>query len=635
MSSCGRGEMRLVVFGECALCQAREVSRRGRRADLLFVCDIRYLNDQVARYEQQKTPYTLQGQWPVQLPSSSSSSSSSQPHPAWPSPAYPQLRGNVLPRFLSFSMAPPFPAPANQDPFPTLAETEEYLLKFTESQGLRKRIKTGREVLGAWEMPPSDSSNGAKQSGGWLVLARQWPPLSSASSSTPTLHIQHFSHLCLSSGWYDFPIYTPFIPGFSEAQSKGFVHHAKWYRGPEAYRDKRAVVVGNGNSANDIAAHIAGLYPASASQQGQKAGPKVWRSIRHKALPIFVSLPDERIKDVAPIKRYTVRPAGDGVDIELEDGTLLEKIDVVILGTGYDGSKYPFVHLLNRSPSESEAQRVRKHADKLLSEGVDQEFQVRFIGQQQLRGRERDLQVSLWSRALSFEAKSLWSPMDSTSLPTLPESDTQNTHIADRPAAPLSSTSALPATSASSRPEWTPTRVGGLHKHCLLARNPSLACVGLVVSYTPFISTDVYSWYVRSVWDGSVSLPHSWEERLRDETERIEKLRAIKRDIVPLEKATLEQWRKDGFSQPPPEHLPSGFLAYHVFGQQEAAWHRHLRQEVVKAKPWLDDHLDDWSQAEHEKIRMGMYAQKYDSLVKKRQREAQQTQKEVQFNTHL
>jgi len=85
-------------------------------------------------------------------------------------------------------------------------------------------------------------------------------------------------------------------------------------------------VVGNANSSNDIAAQLA---PTSNGQ--------VYQSIRRPAFPGFVSLPDERIKMVAPVSKYVFKPSenGDKFDALLTDGTILGDLDIVQLGTGY------------------------------------------------------------------------------------------------------------------------------------------------------------------------------------------------------------------------------------------------------------------------------------------------------------
>jgi len=89
---------------------------------------------------------------------------------------------------------------------------------------------------------------------------------------------------------------------------------------------KKSLVIGNANSSNDIAAQLA---PHS-------DGP-VYQSIRRPAFPGFPSLPDERIKMVAPVSKYIIKPSeqGDKFDTHLSDGTILADLDTVQLGTGY------------------------------------------------------------------------------------------------------------------------------------------------------------------------------------------------------------------------------------------------------------------------------------------------------------
>lgn len=91
--------------------------------------------------------------------------------PVWPSPAYPALRGNVLPRFLSFSGAP-FPPPGEGNPFPTLDETEQYLRSAAWKHKARghpdQQIRTGIEVVSVHEL------DGAAGTGGWRVSLKDW-----------------------------------------------------------------------------------------------------------------------------------------------------------------------------------------------------------------------------------------------------------------------------------------------------------------------------------------------------------------------------------------------------------------------------------------------------------------------------
>ena len=80
------------------------------------------------------------------------------------------------------------------------------------------------------------------------------------------------------------------------------------------------VVIGNANSANEMAAQLAPI-----------AQLPVYRSTRR--VSIFPSLPDDRVKDIGPVVRYS-RGANGGVHVHLEDRTIGD-VDHVLFGTGY------------------------------------------------------------------------------------------------------------------------------------------------------------------------------------------------------------------------------------------------------------------------------------------------------------
>lgn len=136
----------------------------------------RYMSEETLRAEQSQREGHADGQWPVVSPDTA--------RPLWPSPSYPALRGNVLPRFLSLSGAPPFPAPAHGETFPTLAETHAYLRAV--AQPVRSHIRCGVEVLGAWELPPVRNEQGLARPGGWAVRSRDWSEQGAGRATTQT-----------------------------------------------------------------------------------------------------------------------------------------------------------------------------------------------------------------------------------------------------------------------------------------------------------------------------------------------------------------------------------------------------------------------------------------------------------------
>lgn len=91
---------------------------------------------------------------------------------------------------------------------------------------------------------------------------------------------------------------------------------------------QRVVIIGNANSANEMAAQLAPV-----------AQLPIYRSTRRTS--IFPSLPDDRIQDVGPVLRYS-QSANENIAVHLEDGTIIDDVDFVLFGTGY----YPEVPYL-------------------------------------------------------------------------------------------------------------------------------------------------------------------------------------------------------------------------------------------------------------------------------------------------
>ncbi|THV00387.1 FAD/NAD(P)-binding domain-containing protein [Dendrothele bispora CBS 962.96] len=265
--------------------------------------------------------------------------------PRFPSPAYPGLIGNVLPEFLSYHGFP-FPAPAEykpnrkHQPFPTLTETYEYLQAFAKPFIADGRIRLGQEVVRVEERPvtsTNDDENPTKDK--WRVVLRDW-----ADPTRPGKQLEElWDAVVVCTGWYDNPSW-PDTPGLDEVREAGLAKHARGWRGPKGWEGKRTLIIGNANSANDIAAQLA-KYASTDSP--------VYRSIRRPNFAVFVSLPDERIEDVPPVKQYTLYsvPSPNSeqpvrkVKVELENGRVIADIDVVWVGTGYKPYA-SFIHVL-------------------------------------------------------------------------------------------------------------------------------------------------------------------------------------------------------------------------------------------------------------------------------------------------
>lgn len=239
-----------------------------------------------------------------------------------------RLTEQVLPEFLSLSGSPfPEPPTTPNQPFPTLKETHDYLRGFAKQHLEQGTIRLNTEVVRVEELDDGK---------GWNVTTRDW---SRSSSNRGEAHSQVWDAVVVCTGWYDEPLW-PQTPGIEDLRKKGLAVHAKWYRGPQNYKGQvrqfnvfmfsalkllvqRALIIGNGNSANDIASHLAPL-----------AQNPVYRSIRRPAFAHFVSLPDLKIHDVAPVKQFILQDNGK-VTVELQNETKIEGIDVVFIGSGY------------------------------------------------------------------------------------------------------------------------------------------------------------------------------------------------------------------------------------------------------------------------------------------------------------
>ncbi|KAF9220363.1 FAD/NAD(P)-binding domain-containing protein [Gyrodon lividus] len=251
----------------------------------------------------------------------------------WESPAYPGLIGNVLPEFLSFSGQPFPPLSRPGQPFPTLRETYGYLETFARPLFERGRIRLGHEVTRVEEV------GGAADEGGWRVVMTDW-----TAGGEGVRKEERWDAVVITTVWFD-NAYYPNVEGLDEIKETGRVRHAKTWRDSSGYEGKRVMVIGNANSANEMAAQLTPV-----------AQLPVYRSARR--VSIFPSLPDDRIEDVGPVVRYT--STGEKITAHLQHRTI-EDVDYVLFGTGY----YPDVPYL-RVLEPGSLGRAERSARKLV-----------------------------------------------------------------------------------------------------------------------------------------------------------------------------------------------------------------------------------------------------------------------------
>lgn len=589
-----------------------------------------FLDDETLQLEKQ-TGY-VSGRWPV----------ASSSHLRFPSPCYPALVGNVLPRFISFSGAP-LPPPDNGDMFPNLVQTYQYLQQVAAP--LRHRIKTKREVKNVWELPylpPSqDSQDSLPRSGGWLVHT-----IDHATSPASNLY-EHFSALSFCPSFTTHPAY-PNIPGLGLAMQAvpEKVHHAKYYRSPEPFwASKRVVVVGYGVSANDIIRHIVEKRQIEYGDKKPADEEPIWRPVRHEAVEMFPALPDERIVDTPPIVRIDLRPVPNSstpaMDLTLASGDILRDVDHLVWGTGYQVGCYDWLRVLARPTTETDVLKLAAaglNLDESTQSWQVDEARLSQVGFHETQAGLDDLYVRLTPPA---------------KYPSVDEHDEMAT-TKRQEAVPtvLSSLVATPSTDEDNEFDRTyPNRVPHLHSHVLNARNPTLAFGALIISVTPFVLADLVSRYIRLVWQGDRSLSTtSFEERREMELQRWMTLKATKErlakeareeaDRASSSQANGEDLPKEAGQEPPcPIELngsitheqiqrlsshkslpPSGLLAYHIPGKDEFALQKHLRSAVLEKKPWLKGIWgltdEEWTD-DREVQRLGMYNLKKEVLIKK------------------
>jgi lysine/ornithine N-monooxygenase len=153
-----------------------------------------------------------------------------------------------------------------------------------------------------------------------------------------------FDAVVVASGHYHIP-FVPDIPGLSTWKDRfpGRVIHSKSYRTPEPFRGKTVLLIGAGASSLDIAKEVDAL------------GGKVYQSRRETKYDLTAKRLPEAVKRVAMVAEFiadevdALQPVTNAENegaipgkVVLEDGTILENIDIVVVATGYITS-YPFL----------------------------------------------------------------------------------------------------------------------------------------------------------------------------------------------------------------------------------------------------------------------------------------------------
>ncbi|KAF2720684.1 FAD/NAD(P)-binding domain-containing protein [Polychaeton citri CBS 116435] len=231
-------------------------------------------------------------------------------------PLYDRLEVNIPKQMMGYS---DHKWPSDVQLFPTHAQTLNYLKGY--SKDIQHLIRFNTTVVDVKQL------DGVK----WDVETRNTNVQASEISGQTS--IETFDAVCVASGHFHVP-YIPSVPGIElfDCDHPGVVTHAKYFRAPESFTDKKVVVVGNSASGIDIG-----------NQASEYAQLPVIYSQRSESFLEPGASPDRREKP-AIVEFITDRRA-----VRFSDGSEEADVDAVVYCTGYFYA-FPFLKSLQNDP---------------------------------------------------------------------------------------------------------------------------------------------------------------------------------------------------------------------------------------------------------------------------------------------
>ncbi|KAH7414116.1 hypothetical protein DE146DRAFT_750286 [Phaeosphaeria sp. MPI-PUGE-AT-0046c] len=264
---------------------------------------------------------------PIPIPSDLPTSTPSSKEARYAeSSVYPYLETNVDSRTMSFSKEH---IPTGASPSSILKHGED--TPFRHHSIVRKHIESlvgrnGYEKLVSYNTTVELAE---KVGGEWRLVLRK----SNDADKKEEWWEERFDAVIVASGHFNVP-YIPHINGLAEFEraQPGSVKHSKMFRGRDAYRGKRVVVVGASVSAADIAYDVVGIA----------RGPVHAVILGHKANGYFgvVAFQHPGISQKPSIS-HIITDNGERT-VHFVDGTAVREVDEIIFGTGYSWS-LPFL----------------------------------------------------------------------------------------------------------------------------------------------------------------------------------------------------------------------------------------------------------------------------------------------------
>lgn len=246
---------------------------------------------------------------------------------------YPYLETNVVTEAMSFSQEP-IPAGASQlsiskhgkeTPFRHHSIIRKYIQSLVHRNGYESLVSYNTTV----ELAEKVGSE-------WRLVLRRDGDVRGEDEWWE----ERFDAVIVAGGHYNVP-YIPRIKGLVELERTrpGSVKHSKMFRGRDAYRDKRVVIVGASVSAADIVYDLIGVAN----------GPVYAVVVGHKANGYFgdVAFQHPGITPKPSISHITT--TNSERTVHFIDGTSVRDVDEIIFGTGYSWT-LPFLpHVVVRN----------------------------------------------------------------------------------------------------------------------------------------------------------------------------------------------------------------------------------------------------------------------------------------------
>lgn len=207
------------------------------------------------------------------------------------------------------------PFPKESQLFPKHETVIEYLEEYSTS--VRDLIQFQVQVV---DVRLADAARGT-----WSVTTKML--------GTETKNTETYDAVVVATGHYNVPN-VPSIPGITEWKEAypGALSHSKYYNTPEAYRDKKVIVVGNSASGVDIGMQISTVCrkPLISSSRSES---------------LFLPEPNPDKLEYPEIVEF-LSPEDNDRAVRFSNGHIEDKIDAILFCTGYFYS-YPFLSSLD------------------------------------------------------------------------------------------------------------------------------------------------------------------------------------------------------------------------------------------------------------------------------------------------